>query len=556
MEEQIETVLIETKLGTLKGRTQTSAFDGEKYYSFRGIPYGKPPVGELRFKAPLPYGGWTGVRDALEDGHDPKQRLLLRLPGTDPNKETDGEEDCLYLNIYIKQLPEKSGLKKPVMVHIHGGGFAGGSGGSKAAGPDYFITEDIVLVSLNYRCGAFGFLSFENEEVPGNAGLKDQTLALRWVQDNIDSFGGDSNNVTIFGISAGGASVQYHLLSPLSKGLFHKAIIQSGFCQDPWAFQPSPKKVGMKLAKTLGCTSDDPHEVFEFLKSIPSDDIVKATEVFIKDEDYIMLVGLVFSPCVEVAGDDKFLPDTPTNLMKRGEYNKVPTILGVCENEGSVSALFIMMYKLSFDLLPNAMNAKPEILVPPSLGIKLGSEEHKKVQDAIKEFYFKGKAVKNIEELLAFESDYLFNVGLGDTRRYLLSNSSQPVYSYLFTNHKNCYCQLFASMMGPDNPMAALLSRSETCHAADFMYLFRTTSFLSLPELTDEHREGISKHVKAWTSFARTGNPNVAECGVRWTPDSQSSPCYMDIGTDWTVKEGMPFADRINFWLQIADKYC
>jgi carboxylesterase type B len=133
-----------------------------------------------------------------------------------------GSEDCLFLNVYTQQLPlDTINTLKPVMVWIHGGGFSTGSSKSDLYGPEFLLTEDIVLVTINYRLGIFGFLSFEDAslEVPGNAGLKDMVMALKWVQKNISKFSGDPNNVTVFGESAGGMSVHYLVLSPLAAGI-------------------------------------------------------------------------------------------------------------------------------------------------------------------------------------------------------------------------------------------------------------------------------------------------------------------------------------------------
>ncbi|KAG8257315.1 hypothetical protein J6590_053122 [Homalodisca vitripennis] len=225
--------------------------------------------------APQPYGGWEGIRDALADGNDPKQPAFLALYTL--TSESTGSEDCLYLNVYTNELSPKNGEKKPVFVSIPGGGFLCWSGSSTKSGVDNFMNGDVVVVSFNYRLGAFGFLSLEREDAPGNAGLKDQTLALQWVHDNIDSFGGDPNNVTLIGVSAGGASVHFQLLCPPSRGLFHKAIIQCGFANNPWANQEAPRETALELAKALGCTSEDSDEVLKFLKSASADDIVAGT---------------------------------------------------------------------------------------------------------------------------------------------------------------------------------------------------------------------------------------------------------------------------------------
>lgn len=145
-----------------------------------------------------------------------------------------GDEDCLYLNVFTPEKPQV-GKQLPVMVWIHGGGFANGCGNQEWYGPDYLVPKGVILVSINYRLAAFGFLSFANTECPGNFGLKDQSLGLKWVQQNISAFGGDPNNVTIFGESAGSASVHYQVLSPLSRGLFQKAIAQSACSINPFA---------------------------------------------------------------------------------------------------------------------------------------------------------------------------------------------------------------------------------------------------------------------------------------------------------------------------------
>ncbi|KAG8261466.1 hypothetical protein J6590_071441 [Homalodisca vitripennis] len=151
-----KTVVIKTKLGHLRGSIKHSVLTDNSYYAFQGIPYGKPPLGDLRFKAPQPFGGWEGIRDALEDGPVAKQKILFHTADMDPAQFSEGEEDCLYLNIYMNELPDSSRPKKPVMFSIHGGGFIGGSGGFKRAGPDILLYGDVIFVSHNYRLGAFG----------------------------------------------------------------------------------------------------------------------------------------------------------------------------------------------------------------------------------------------------------------------------------------------------------------------------------------------------------------------------------------------------------------
>uniref|UniRef100_A0A1B6G661 Carboxylic ester hydrolase n=1 Tax=Cuerna arida TaxID=1464854 RepID=A0A1B6G661_9HEMI len=539
-----ETVVIQTKLGQLRGLVKHSVLNDKTYYAFLGVPFGKPPLGDLRFKAPQPYGGWEGIRDALVDGHDPKQPAFTALYTL--TSESSGSEDCLYLNVYTNELSPKNGEKKPVLVSIPGGGFLCWSGSSTKTGVDNFMNGDVVVVSFNYRLGAFGFLSLENEEAPGNAGLKDQTLALKWVHENIDSFGGDPNNVTIFGVSAGGASVHFQLLCPPSKGLFHKAIIQCGFANNPWATQETPRQTALELAKTLGCTSEEPDEVLQFLKSASAEDIVAGTQKLCMAERKKVL-DFLFTPNVEVSGAESSLPDIPDNLMKRGEFAQVPVILGCSVREGTVVTIFNGISDKAFEFI----NDNPEMLVPSFLGLKQGSAEKKEAEHEIWAFYFKGEPLcwDTVHQYLVCQSDIQFNFGMEQTRSYLVEKSTAPVYTYLYTDHSRCLCQLMFR-----GELSKLLS-SETCHGADSLYTVES-ELMKTTEPSPEGKEVIRKHVKAWTNFATFGDPNHEGLEAVWQKDSVGSPCFLEMGTSWSLKSGLTLPDRIGFWKRLTAKYC
>lgn len=221
-----EALQVEVSDGALAGKR-----DGETY-AFLGIPYAAPPVGELRFAAPAPVEAWEGARDATQFG-----KRCAQLESTTLQNAGSENEDCLYLNVWTPDLsPEK---KKPVMVWIHGGGNVNGSAseplpflntGLFYSGRPLSETQDVVVVTFNYRLGALGFLHDDALELPGNQGLRDQQTVLAWVRDNIAAFGGDAERVTIFGESAGSFDVCLHVASPASRGLFHRAISQSGGC--------------------------------------------------------------------------------------------------------------------------------------------------------------------------------------------------------------------------------------------------------------------------------------------------------------------------------------
>lgn len=175
------------------------------YFSFKGIPFAAPPTGNLRFRAPVPPQSWTGVRDALDHGPS--------CPTAVPSLNMG--EDCLYLNVYTQSFTDN----RPVLVFLHPGGFLSGSGDALMFGPEHLIEEDVVIVTLNYRLGALGFLNTGDTSSPGNYGLKDMILALKWIRTNIAGFGGDASSVTIFGQSAGGAAVHCEWTKQVEIGL-------------------------------------------------------------------------------------------------------------------------------------------------------------------------------------------------------------------------------------------------------------------------------------------------------------------------------------------------
>ncbi|XP_074038407.1 esterase FE4 isoform X2 [Leptinotarsa decemlineata] len=281
----MDSPVVEITEGKLEGSTRTN-IDGETFLSFLGIPYGKPPVGELRFKAPQPVQPWMGIRKATEAGNICCQ--IGSKPGT-----TKGVEDCLNLNVFTRELFDKEKELKPVMVWIHGGAFVTGSNDPDMFGPDFLLTKDIVLVVVNYRLGLLGFLKLEDTslDVPGNAGLKDQTLALKWVQRNIKHFGGDPDNVTLFGNSAGSCSVHFHLLSQCDEGLFHKVILQSGVALNHWSLGAGQQV--FDFIESMGKKANTEKEVLEILNSLPVEEVVfEQVKYFYFITDFYFVYGI------------------------------------------------------------------------------------------------------------------------------------------------------------------------------------------------------------------------------------------------------------------------
>lgn len=218
----------------------------------------------MPFQPPVPPDPWEDTLDATQIHPVCPQRDIYRRVDL-----FEGDEDCLYLNVYTPNLNSSKGLL-PVMVFLHGGGWLCGSGNVQFYGPDLLLDKDIVLVVPNYRLGALGFLSTGDLLVPGNNGLKDQVAALKWVQKNIEAFGGDPGSVTVFGESAGGAATHYHTISPLSKGLLHRGIAQSGTAFVPWGLAPHKEGIehSRRLAKILHCPTGPSDKMIACLRKI------------------------------------------------------------------------------------------------------------------------------------------------------------------------------------------------------------------------------------------------------------------------------------------------
>ncbi|XP_063607613.1 juvenile hormone esterase-like [Penaeus indicus] len=324
--------LVEVHLqqGVIAG-AQSEAGNGRVFYSFKTIPFAEPPVGDLRFRDPVPAGPWTGIRNGSIA--TPKGPQL-------GESVVEGEEDCLYLSVYTPR-PYASDL--PVMVWIHGGRFANGHG--EVFGPLPLLTKDVVLVVIQYRLATLGFLSTEDSELPGNLGLKDQTMALLWVQNNIRDLGGDPGKVNLFGESAGGAAVHFHVLSPMSSGLFRRAILQSGTALCPWALREDHKQIATKVGLMFNCSGADGQQslngsaLVACLKNVSYQELVSVQKDVVSMkllrqyhcDDYIIII---MTPRV----DGQFLPDFPATMLRKGWYNKVDIILGITKDEAVLAS--------------------------------------------------------------------------------------------------------------------------------------------------------------------------------------------------------------------------
>ncbi|XP_041125107.1 fatty acyl-CoA hydrolase precursor, medium chain-like isoform X3 [Polyodon spathula] len=270
---------IVTEYGKVMGKQVRVKESDRIVYSYLGIPFAEAPVDKRRFAPPQPPKAWNGTRNAttypplcLQNFSHGKQLSDFYL-GRFPPLATS--EDCLYLNIYTPVKPAEH-AQLPVMVWIHGGGFVLG-GASLYDGSSLAAFGNVVVVLIQYRLGILGFLSTGDSNAPGNVGLLDQVAALQWLQENIQSFGGDPKDVTLFGESAGSISVSLHVLSPMSSGLFHKAISESGVAFSSFLLETDPKPKAQRLARSAGCSAVDSVSIIECFRNKTSEEIVRVT---------------------------------------------------------------------------------------------------------------------------------------------------------------------------------------------------------------------------------------------------------------------------------------
>jgi para-nitrobenzyl esterase len=313
--------------GTLEG------LDTAGVMVFRGIPYAAPPVGSLRWRPPQPAAHWSGVRDASKLGHN----CVQHQPYSDINPFTAGvSENCLYLNVYTSSLPSSpvsrspSPSARPVLVWIHGGGFWAGFGGEERHNGVPLARKGAVVVTLNYRLGAFGFLAHpalaaeSPHHAAGNYGLLDQIAALQWVKRNIARFGGDPSRVTVFGESAGGMSVGSLIASPLAKGLFERAILESGTGVGVGVSSPDTARAhSVRLGESLGVQGTGADAAAR-LRALPADSILAAS----------LRIGPSGSPMFWPVVDGWVLPHAVDSTLASGAANIVPTIVGSNRDEG------------------------------------------------------------------------------------------------------------------------------------------------------------------------------------------------------------------------------
>ena len=515
------TVSVDTPGGTLEGREQQGV------QVFRGIPYAAPPVGDLRFRAPESVAPWYGSRPALDFGPSapqvgPMSRLVRTMIGVGGSKQS---QDCLYLNVWTPRVASASkARRRPVMVWIHGGAFILGSGSSSIySGARLAKRGDVVVVTVNYRLGALGFLTWgslcgEVGRPPANLGLLDQIAALEWVRDNIEVFGGDPENVTLFGESAGGMSVGTLLGTPAARGLFHKALLQSGAAHNCSSLERADK-ISQQFVSELKIDSPTPEKLGE----LPVGEVMRAQAI---TSAKIGLVEgtLAWQPCV----DGGLIPEQPLAAIGRGLSADVPTLVGSNRDEWK---LFMTGDSAGRNLDEAGLAERIRRALPGK------NAEGETLADLALEAYRhvggpRGREAS--ERWSAFQSDRVFHYPAA--RLADLQARHQPgTWSYLF--------EWAPGLVG---------GRIGACHGVELPFVFggiRGPLMRATLGASSSAQRLCDRVQDAWLAFACTGSPEHPGLPA-WPAHSEERRVAMALGSRCRLRED-PHANGREFWLPV-----
>ncbi|XP_077564215.1 cholinesterase-like [Haemaphysalis longicornis] len=519
--------IVETDNGKILGMTVT-VFNGTREVDvFLGIPYATPPVGERRFRPSVPAPPWKPyVLQATK-----KSAACIQFTPVNPlppwvDRESEQSEDCLYLNIWRPHIAgNNTAASKDVMVWIHGGGLNFGSASMDIYDGAVLAAEgDVIVVSMNYRLGAFGFLTLPNDTVPapGNQGLLDQVLAMRWIHDHIAHFGGDPKKVTLFGESAGGWSIGFHTISPVARPLFQRAIIQSAgtvvhFLTD--SFSKASMKA-LELAESLGCTSSDTSDIVPCLQKKTARHLA-LMEAFICAQ-YIVCFSAVYG--------DEYLPHDP--VLEPTESISKQFLLGNVENEGSVfaSLRFWMQFPFSkplnvtkSDMLFFFLQAFYFVPLHVSHAVynlyvgSLGEHEYGKLRSAL------GHAIGDAFLLCP-------EVFFGER----LSQHDSEVYYYNMVYHSTTATHV--------DPWMGLT------HFEDVQYVFGVPlRDFSSQRYSEDDKAFSRKIIHIWSTFAKSGAPPPVG-GEEWPMFDTETHSVVSLDRNSSQVETLLQLEKCRFW--------
>ncbi|CAH1643305.1 unnamed protein product [Spodoptera littoralis] len=516
---------VKTSQGVVRGRKHPT----EDIYTFYNIPYATAPVGVDKFKAPLHPPVWLQPYDAID-----KQVVCPQpiFPFSDLQPSTlVQQENCLIANVFVPNTNKKN---LSVVVYVHGGAFIMGWGEMFKA-TQLMNKKDIIVVTFNYRLGVHGFLCLGTEDAPGNAGMKDQVALLRWVQKNIASFGGNPDDVTILGYSAGAASVDLLLLSKSAEGLFHRVVPESGGNLAAFSIQRDPLEVAKTYGKKLHFSDvDDINSLGHFYKTTPLE--VLLSDPFFDRTDSTFM----FSPCVERdIGVETFLTESPLSILKGGNYSKLPVLYGFANMEG----LFRMDL---FNIWKHKMNTKFSDFLPADLQFE-SEQEREEVANKIKMFYFGDKPVseENILGYVNYFSDIIFTYPMLWATKLQVEAGNNQIYLYEY------------SFVDDDVPVVPHTDVQGANHCAQSMAIADGKNFTYPDEslATPEYQNMKKIMREIWHNFIKTGKPVPEGSSLpAWAPAGADRSPHMLLGQKIELR-GVLLEERTRFWDDIYQRY-
>ncbi|XP_037024082.1 esterase FE4-like [Bradysia coprophila] len=508
--------------GALEGTVMVSR-SGVNFHAFLRIPYAEPPIDNLRFLAPVRKQAWTGMWNAT-------YWSPICVQNT-PSSADEMSEDCLYMNVFSKNLTGSM----PVIVYIHGGSFAYGDAKSQA-GPQYLMDREVVLVSFNYRLGALGFMAVGTREIPGNAAMKDMALVLQWVNRNIVKFGGNPNKVTLMGWSAGAIAVHALMLSPMVDGLFHRVVAISEALAGLRSLPYEYSSLALRYGERLNCPTSEIDLLIACLRDKPATDLVS---ISFRDHPICATTGGTFYLTIEPElGQERFLTDDPPKLFANGNFSRVPMIIGRTSEEETITA-FELLNSPRLDDLNDDFNE----VGPYCFGYEGGNTpKSRAISAAIKNYLpFDVIDVRSVNALVHLFGDTF--TGFGQHIFVHRINQYIPVYYYKFS-----YVGRFSFCNNPQEKPYGVE------HGDDLQYIFHL-NFLNnnFPIIEHSAPENfmVERMTRMFEHFADNGNPNYNDSEVHWPVHHNETEYYLDIGTHMVEKNGL-YLERYTIWSQSA----
>lgn len=565
----IDRLVVQTTSGPVRGRSIT--VQGREIHVYTGIPYAKSPVEDLRFRKPVPTEPWHGVLDATKLPATCVQERYEYFPGFSGeeiwNPNTNVSEDCLYINVWA---PAKARLRHgrgansgehagkpdelnqnhqnfsglPMLIWIYGGGFMTGSATLDIYNADIMsAVGNVIVASFQYRVGAFGFLHLAplmpgyEEEAPGNVGLWDQALAIRWLKDNAKAFGGNPDWITLFGESAGSSSVNAQLMSPVTKGIVKRGMMQSGTMNAPWSHMTSEKalEIGKALINDCNCNvsmlADSPLTVMACMRA------VDAKTISVQQwNSYSGILSFPSAPTV----DGAFLPADPMTLLKTANLEGYDIMMGNVRDEGTYFLLYDFIDYFDKDDATNLPREK-YLEIMNTIFNKATEQEREAIIFQYTSWDGNNQGFQNQHQIGRAVGDHFFTCPANDYAQALVERGASLHY-YFFTHRTST--SLWGEWMG-------------VLHGDEIEYFFGQPLNQSL-QYTQVERDLGKRMLNSVIEFAKSGNPSVE--GEEWPLYSKEDPVYYIFGAENEGDKKIeklgrgPMAARCAFWNEYLPK--